>query len=710
MKNNSVYIGNENGYYPTVQSLDLKWIRFNLFMRVILLVVLIGIMFISKAQPVISSFTPTSGPIGTSVTITGSNFNATIASNVVYFGATQATVTAASDTSLTVTVPAGATYQPISVINTSTNLSGYSKQPFTVTFNGGVGQTITSSSFNTRVNYTTGINPASIVAIADIDGDGKPDMVVVDRLTNTFSILRNTSTVGITTSSFAAKVDFTTDSTPSSVAIGDLDGDGKLDIVITNQFKNKIWVYRNTSTSGSITTSSFATGVSFISDTLSLPTSVAIGDLDGDGKPDLAVTNSYSNTVSILKNTSTAGSITNASFAKSVDFTTGLGPISVAIADIDGDGKPDLAVANFNAKTISIFRNTTTTGTISTSSFAAKVDFTAGTGPHCVTAGDLNSDGKMDLIVANQGSNTISVFTNTATSGTITTSSLAAQVVIPSNGESPYYVSVGNIDGDTHPDILVSNQIGNKMVVIRNNYASGNISASSFAAGVTFATGNYPFSVAVADLDGDGKPDLAVPNFGDNTVSVYWNALSNVLPVSFLSFTGQYQNTPGDVLLQWKTANETNTSSFNIQRSVNGTLFTPLGRQDAAGNSNSVESYSYTDNNLPTLGNTTLYYRLQEVDIDGSITYSNIVPIDISKKGTFKIYPNPAKSYINIETDNTTANGMVIISDASGRVVLMYQLSSNQVQQIPLGTIAKGLYGVSVITVDGKQTQQIVVQ
>jgi len=110
------------------------------------------------------------------------------------------------------------------------------------------------------------------------------------------------------------------------------------------------------------------------------------------------------------------------------------------------------------------------------------------------------------------------------------------------------------------------------------------------------------------------------------------------------------------------------------------------------------------------LGNTTLYYRLQEVDIDGSITYSNIVPIDISKKGTFKIYPNPAKSYINIETDNTTANGMVIISDASGRVVLMYQLSSNQVQQIPLGTIAKGLYGVSVITVDGKQTQQIVVQ
>ena len=310
-----------------------------------------------NAQPVISSFSPISGPVGTTVTINGNGFDATAANNTVYFGATKAVVTVASATSLTVTVPASATFQPINVINTLTNLSCNSALPFNVTFNSSNGQNITSTSFNARVNFTSGANPAEIVAVADIDGDGKPDMVVVNRSTNTFSVFRNTNTSGtISTASFATKVDIATDSTPSSIAIGDLDGDGKPDIVITNQFLNKISVYRNTATAGTITTASFAAKVNFITDTLSLPTAIAIGDIDGDGKPDVAVTNSFTNTVSILKNTSTVGSITSSSFAAAVDYKTGLGPTSVAIADIDGDGKPDLVVADFNAKTISVLR------------------------------------------------------------------------------------------------------------------------------------------------------------------------------------------------------------------------------------------------------------------------------------------------------------------------------------------------------------------
>ena len=533
MKNHLLFISREAGNHSNFQKVKMKYIMAISLIRVTLLSFLMGMMFfVSQAQPVISSFTPTSGVVGSLVTITGSNFNATATSNIVYFGATKATVINATVSSLTVTVPTGATYQPITVINTGTNLSGQSTMPFSVIFNGGVGQTINASSFNARVTYITGINPSSIIAIADIDGDGKPDMVAVDRLTNTFSILRNTTTG--TTISFAAKVDFATDSTPTSVAIGDLDGDGKLDIVIASQFKNKIWIYRNTSTSGSITSASFAAGVSFVTDSLSLPTSVAIGDLDGDGKPDIAVTNSYSNTVSVLKNKTTTGGFTSSSFAAAVDFTTGLGPTGVVIADIDGDGKPDLAVANFAAKTISILRNTTTTGTINTSSFAAKVDFTADTGPYSISNGDVNNDNKTDLLVANQGSNTISIFTNTATSGSITTGSLAAKVDIPSNGESPYFISVGNIDGDTKPDILVNNLVSNRLSVIKNNFTSGSISSSSFAAGVNFATGYYPFSVAIADLNGDGEPDLAVPDFGDNNISVFINALPNPLSASWI--------------------------------------------------------------------------------------------------------------------------------------------------------------------------------
>src|ERR1035437_11087761 len=77
----------------------------------------------------ISSFSPVSGPIGTVVTITGSNFNSNVANNIVFFGATMAKVTTASTNSLTVTVPTGATYQAISVTNLTTGLTSYASQP-----------------------------------------------------------------------------------------------------------------------------------------------------------------------------------------------------------------------------------------------------------------------------------------------------------------------------------------------------------------------------------------------------------------------------------------------------------------------------------------------------------------------------------------------------------------------------------------------------
>ncbi len=111
---------------------------------------------------------------------------------------------------------------------------------------------------------------------------------------------------------------------------------------------------------------------------------IAIGDIDGDGKPDLVVTNYASNTVSVYRNTSTSGSITSGSFATNIDFTTGTNPIGIAIGDIDGDGKPDLAVTNAGSNTVSIYMNTSTSGSITSGSFATNVDFTTGSNPYSV--------------------------------------------------------------------------------------------------------------------------------------------------------------------------------------------------------------------------------------------------------------------------------------------------------------------------------------
>ena len=293
--------------------------------------------------------------MGTSVTITGTNFNAVPANNIVYFGAVKATVTSGTTMSLTVTVPAGATYQPISVLDNATGLTGYSSKPFITTFTNPFGTGIPANFYKPKVDFTAGTNPRN-VATGDLDGDGKPDLVVANGNSDNISVLRNTSTSGsISASSFAAKVDFATGTFTAYVAIGDMDGDGKPDLVVVNN--NNLSVLRNTSTPGSI---GLPLPLKVDFDLVFVgPVFVAIGDVDGDGKPDLVSANSGASSVSVLRNTSTSGSI---SFAAKVDFPTGLTSVSVAIGDVDGDGKPDLAVTNaaVGINTVSVLRNTST--------------------------------------------------------------------------------------------------------------------------------------------------------------------------------------------------------------------------------------------------------------------------------------------------------------------------------------------------------------
>src|SRR5688572_23492637 len=203
--------------------------------------------------PAISDFTPTSGPVGTSVTIIGSNFSTTSSDNIVYFGAVKANVTNALSNELTVTVPPGGTYQPISV--TVSGLTAYSTKIFITTFpEGGF---IDQTSFGSPVSFTTA-DFAQKVAIGDLDGDGKSDiaLVVIDNQTNqTLSVFRNVSTGSLI--SFAPGIDFPLGRNGADIAIGDLDGDGKLDIAVTSEPMHNVSVLRNISTPGSITTSSF---------------------------------------------------------------------------------------------------------------------------------------------------------------------------------------------------------------------------------------------------------------------------------------------------------------------------------------------------------------------------------------------------------------------------------------------------------------------
>jgi len=368
----------------------------------------------------------------------------------------------------------------------------------------------TTPTFAAEVDFATGSTPSSI-AVSDLNGDGKPDLAVANGGSNTVSVLLNTTAPGAT-QSFAAKVDFATGSGPRSIAVGDLNGDGKPDLAVANEGTSTVSVLLNTTAPGA-TTPSFAAKVDL--GTSSEPVSIAVGDLNGDGKPDLAVANFSSDTVSVLLNTTVPGA-TTPSFAAKVDFATGPLPESVAVGDLNGDGKPDLAVVDANANTVSIVLNTTTAGA-TTPSFAAKVDFATGTNPRSIAVGDFNGEGKRDLAVANQNANTVSVLLN-ATAAGATTPSFAAKVDF-ATGTAPFSLAVGDLNGDGKPDLAVANDSSNTVSVLLNTTAPGS-TPPSFAAKVDFATGVAPVSVAAGDLDGDGKPDLAIANAGPNTVSV----------------------------------------------------------------------------------------------------------------------------------------------------------------------------------------------
>ena len=507
--------------------MDLTFLKKRLFYGLIF-ALLAQIIGISKATahtkpiggalvPVITSFTPTSAKPGVAVTLMGSNFNATAGNNIVFFGATRATVTAATAISVTVTVPSGATYAPITLLNTGSSLAAYSLRNFTPTYSPAK-TAITLTDFQAKQDFATGASSYS-VALGDLDGDGKPELVVAN-VNSTVSVYRNVSTSGsIGSGSFAAKVDFTTGTSPRSVAIGDLDGDGKLDLAVANQGSTNVSVFRNTSSS--IGTISLAAKVDFTTGTS--PYSVAIGDLDGDGKPDLAVANVGSNMVSVFRNTATSGTIDLGSFAIKVDFTTGSVPISVAIGDLDGDGKPDLAVANSGSTTVSIFRNIATSGSINTGSFNPPINLTTGTQPNSVAIGDLDGDGRPELAVVNTSSNSVSVFSNMSSIGTV---SFAAKVDF-TTGPGPASVALGDLDGDGKPELAVANSFSNTVSVFRNTATSGSIGTGSFTAKVDFTMGPETYSVALGDLDGDGKPELVTTNLDANTVSVLRNADAN---------------------------------------------------------------------------------------------------------------------------------------------------------------------------------------
>jgi hypothetical protein len=301
---------------------------------------------------------------------------------------------------------------------------------------------------------------------------------------------------------FGPKTDYPTGNTPESVAIGDLNRDGIPDLVVTNLTSTTVSVFLGVGDGTFGVKTDYPTGTA--------PFGVSIGDLNRDGKLDVVVANLVAATVSVFLGNG------DGTLGAKTDFATANRPYLAAIGDLNMDGNPDLAVADEQAPgAVSILINLTAVGG-SPPFFNPKDDYPTAGNASSVAIGDFDRDGFADLVVSKSGTNSLATLRGFG-DGTFDTN------VDFSTGNGPSKVIVADINRDGKLDLISANQSGSNASILFGNGAGG------FAAKVNFpVAGTGSASVAVGDFNADSKPDLAVVNAGAAFVSVLANADLNL--------------------------------------------------------------------------------------------------------------------------------------------------------------------------------------
>lgn len=467
----------------------------------------------SAPPPQINSLSAIAAPPGSTITISGANFSSTPGNQSVWFGQAKATVNNASTTSLEVVVPIGASYDQISIALNGNVI--YSKDFFTPTFSGG--SPFTAASFASAFERT--VNTANAVEVCDFDVDGKVDIISDNN--SSLAILRNVGTTGtIDATTFAATT--TLGTSGGLMRKGDFDADGKPDLVITtNMTRNisnvalpnpiafDIYLGRDQNNPGATDFANFR-------------------DMNNDGKIDVTFTGNAVPALYVQGNQARADGFTTSgnatsTFLQNVNFSRGSTGGSVAVADFDGDGFNDAVTCNPTTNNLSLFRNQQLTLPMSSALFNAGVTITAGNTPSRIAAADFDLDGKPDLVVTNNVNSTaatISVFRNTSTVGTMSFARQDFQAAL-----APVDVAVADMDGDGKVDIVVSNQNSNSFSIFRNLSTTGVLDVNSFAAKVDYTVASAPRALAVGDVDGDLRPDVIITRNTPLAVVVYKNAM-----------------------------------------------------------------------------------------------------------------------------------------------------------------------------------------
>jgi hypothetical protein len=365
-------------------------------------------------------------------------------------------------------------------------------------------------SFSPALGSPFPVAPAPLaVAVGDFNKDGRLDLVTANRgasyggQSGSVSVLLGNGAGGFTKapgSPFAVAGT----GTPWSVAVGDFNRDGRLDLATANGASNSVSVLLGNGAGGFTP----APGSPFVVG--SLPESLVVGDFNRDGRPDLAVANAASDNVSVLLGNG-AGGFTKAPGSPLAVGAPGGKPASIAVGDFNRDGRPDLAIANYDSNSVSVLLGNGAGGFTP----APRSPFAVGGVPGWVVVGDFNKDGRLDLATANTvRPATVSVLLGNGAGG-----------FTPAPGSPfglhylPRSLAVGDFNRDGRPDLALANQNGHSVSVLLGNGRGGFRPARHSPFGV----GRYPDGLVVADFNRDGRPDLATANLYSNDVSVLLN-------------------------------------------------------------------------------------------------------------------------------------------------------------------------------------------
>ncbi len=262
----------------------------------------------------------------------------------------------------------------------------------TIFLGSGDGHFVQHASYSTPVGNCTIMDlesgPAPCYALGDINGDG-----VLDLIGGNWPTLEVQTRLGNGDGTFRAGPSLITDSQPQALALGDFDHDGKLDLVVTENFVG-VYVYKGQGDG------TFANPVKVLA--IDTAHSATVGDVDQDGNLDLVIAGGSGLSV-VSDNVFVVNGKGDGTFADPVALLADAGPISTVIADLNNDGVPDIACANYNSLDMSVF-----TG-VGNGVFARQVLYATGADPSQILALDLNGDGLIDLLTANTGSSDLTL-------------------------------------------------------------------------------------------------------------------------------------------------------------------------------------------------------------------------------------------------------------------------------------------------------------